>query len=263
MNAGHDLVTTGIDAACASVAGKRPDNQDRCAVRPGLGVVSDGVGGHAGGARAAELTVAAVLEVLAGGPEGGGVDPSAVDDTLLAQAIGRANGVVRGGRRRDPSVAAMGATVIVAAATCLDAAAGRSRWLVAHVGDSPGWLVSAGGGTRLTHDHTLAAELLRAGSLTPADADRHPGRHVLSRSIGGEQHVRPDVAAVELGPGDQLVLASDGVADVLDAAGVAAAVAGAGSAEDAARALVDAALAAGTTDNVTTVVLRQVASSSA
>jgi protein phosphatase len=86
---------------------------------------------------------------------------------------------------------------------------------------------------------------------------------VLSRSIGGEQHVRPDVAAVELGPGDQLVLASDGVADVLDGAGVAAAVSRAATAEEAAQALVVAALAAGTTDNVTTVVLRQVASSSA
>ena len=258
MNAGPDLATTGIDAACASVAGKRPDNQDRCAVRPGLGIVSDGVGGHAGGDRAAELTVAAVLDVMTAA-----AGPSAVDDALLAQAVARANGVVRGGRRRDPSVAAMGATLIIAAATRLDPAAGRSRWLVAHVGDSPGWLVTPDGGTRLTHDHTLAAELLRAGSISAEDADRHPGRHMLSRSIGGEQHVRPDVAAVELGPGDMLVLASDGVADVLDAAGVAAAVAGAATAEDAAGALVAAALSAGTTDNVTTVVLRQVASSSA
>jgi protein phosphatase len=272
MHAAHS-----IDRACATAAGARAENQDRCVVGPGLGVVSDGVGGHAGGARAAELTVQAVVGALGGvvaggradgaGPAGaagvdGGVE--AVDEGALAAAVAAAvqaaNDAVRAGRAADPAVARMGATVALAAASALDPA-GRSRWVVAHVGDSPAWLVTAAGCSRLTDDHTLTAELVRAGSIDAAAAGSHPGRHVLARAIGPEGRVAPDVVHVELLPGDALVLASDGLADVLGPAAIHGAVTAAPTADEAARCLVEASLDAHTTDNVTVAVLRQLASS--
>jgi len=160
----------------------------------------------------------------------------------------------------------MGATLTAAAATALGS--GGSRWLLASVGDSPAWLVTPAGLARITDDHTVAAALVRSGVISPGDAATHPGRHVLVQAVGTEDRIAPDIVAVDLAPGDALVLASDGVSDVLDDAAVAAAVAdptaaaaGGGDAEAAARRLVTAALAAGSTDNVTAVVVRHLARS--
>ncbi len=254
-------IVEGVDAACATSVGPRQENQDRCALAPGLAVLSDGVGGHAGGSRAAQLTVETVLGLLAGL-----ADPPGPAE--LSAAVSRANDAVRAGRQADPGVSSMGATVILAAAQRPDplatdpgARTGAGRWLVAHVGDSPGWLVGEAGAYRLTHDHTLAAELVRSGALAAEAADTHPGRHMLVRAIGSEAHVEPDVVRVELGPGEALVLASDGLADVLDGDAIRQVVAATATAEEAATALVDASLAAGTRDNVTTVVVRRLASS--
>jgi PPM family protein phosphatase len=245
-------IVDGVDAAGVTSVGGRTENQDRAALAPGLAVVSDGVGGHAGGSRAAEMTVAAVLATLEG--------RETVGEAELADAVTRANDAVRAGREADPSVASMGATVIVAAAQ--PSPPGASRWLVAHVGDSPAWHVTAEGAPRLTRDHTLAAELVRSGAIAADAAESHPGRHMLVRAIGSEARVEPDVVPVELGPGEALVLASDGLADVLGGPEIHRLVTGTGTAEEAARALVDASLAAHTRDNVTTVVVRRLASSS-
>jgi PPM family protein phosphatase len=245
-------IVDGVDAAGATSVGGRQENQDRGALTPGLAVVSDGVGGHAGGSRAAELTVQAVLDALEGRDTAGPAE--------LAAAVTQANEAVRTGREADPAVASMGATVIVAAAQ--PSPPGTSRWLVAHVGDSPAWHVTADRAQRLTRDHTLAAELVRSGALAADHAESHPGRHMLIRAIGSEARVEPDVVPVDLGPGETLVLASDGLADVLDDAAIHRVVTAAGTADEAARGLVDASLAAHTRDNVTTVVVRRLASSS-
>jgi serine/threonine protein phosphatase PrpC len=165
-------IAVGVDAACATSVGGRTENQDRYALAPGLAVVSDGVGGHAGGGRAAELTVRAVQEALAG-QDGRAI---AVDEATLVEAFRRANDAVRQGRRDDPSVATMGATLALAAVTAADPLAAESWWLVANVGDSPAWLVTPERAVRVTRDHTLAAELVRAGALSADAADRHPGR---------------------------------------------------------------------------------------
>jgi PPM family protein phosphatase len=250
-----------VDCGWATDTGPRPDNQDRSAVSPGWAVVSDGVGGHAGGALAAQLTVEAVVSVLesAAGDSGaaGGSGDSAED--VLRRAVEAANTAVRDGQRDDPAVADMGATLTVALATSLDP--GASGWLVASVGDSPAWLVTAAGAQRVTEDHTLAAELVRAGAISEDEAARHPGRNVIIRSIGGEDTVVPDTTPVTLGHGDALVLTSDGVSDVVGAADVHEITAAAGTATDAARRLVQAALAHGASDNVTAAVVRHVAGS--
>jgi PPM family protein phosphatase len=213
--------------------------------------VSDGVGGHAGGGLAAELTLEAVVSVLDAA--------SAVDEQALTRAFEAANDAVRARRRDDPAVADMGATLTVAAAVSVGV--DESRWLVASVGDSPAWRVTATGAERLTEDHTLAAELVRSGAISEADAARHPGRHVVMRSIGAEDGVEPDVVEAALGPGEALVLVSDGLSDVVDAAEMHALTANAANADEAAGRLVEAALGRDASDNVTAAVVRHVAGS--
>ena len=245
-----------VDVGSATDTGPRPDNQDRCAVSPGWAIVSDGVGGHAGGGLAAELTVEAVVSVLdaADGPDTAG----AVDEQLLRRTFEAANEAVRARRRDDPAVADMGATLTIAVLAS-PAERDGSRWLVASAGDSPAWRVTAASAERLTQDHTLAAELARTGAISEADAARHPGRHVVTRSIGSEDRIAPDITATVLQAGEALVLASDGMSDVLDPTEIHAAAAGAATAADAARRLVDAALARDAGDNVTAAVVRHVA----
>jgi protein phosphatase len=149
----------------------------------------------------------------------------------------------------DPAVAGMAATVTVALAE-----PGGDAWLVANVGDSPAWRIGPDRVDHLTEDHNAAAELVRAGAITADEARRHPGRHVVTQAAGGRERPEPAVSRVVLRAGDRLVLASDGVA-VLPEEAMMVAVLASPSPDAAARAVVDAALAAGTRDNVTVVVL--------
>jgi serine/threonine protein phosphatase PrpC len=205
-----------LDHGWATAAGRRPDNQDRCAATGTWAVVSDGAGGHRGGALAAALTVDAVAAGLAGAVP-------AADPGVVHRLVAAADGAVRARQAADPGVATMAATVTVAVAAPGD------DWWVGHVGDSPAWRVGGRTITRLTEDHNAAAALVRAGLITAAEARAHPGRHMITRAVGAVG--RPGEAAI------------------MDA------VLAATTAASAARRLVAAAVAAGSQDNVTAVVI--------
>ena len=240
-----------IGSGSCSANGPRPDNQDRCAVSPCWAIVSDGLGGHRGGALAAELTVDAVMECLRLGRG----RERAVDRALQA-----ANAAVLSGRSVEVSCSEMCATVTFAVVTsCWPES---SRWLLTNVGDSPAWLLTACGITRLTEDHNLAAELFRAGTISSDVALRHPGRHMVTRAIGLAAGVTGPRRHLLLRRGEALVIGSDGLSDLMDS-GAGALVPGivAGGklspgAQALADLLVDAAIDQGATDNVTAVVLR-------
>jgi protein phosphatase len=177
----------------------------------------------------------------------------AIDESAVNQAVTRANAAVCARRASDTSVAAMAATLTLAVATAVDA--DESHWIVVNVGDSPAWLVASHGFRRMTEEHNIAAELARAGVISRDEARTHPGRHLVTRAIGVSDTVIVDPARVALHPGEQLVMASDGL-EVLGEPQIHAVARGAPSARDAARHLVDAALAGDATDNVTVAVLR-------
>ena len=87
----------------------------------------------------------------------------------------------------------------------------------AHVGDSRIYLLSKGGLTQLTCDHTVVGEMMRKGRITPAEAAVHPQRSVLTKAIGTSRHVEPDLFAVTRRPrkGDRFLLCSDGLYDLV------------------------------------------------
>lgn len=239
-----------VDIAGANDIGSRPEDQDRWAVGPGWAVVCDGVGGHAGGAVAAQTALDVVASHLADGPPASG----ATAERILREAATDANTAVAEGRRAGPGVADM-ATTLTAALAVAGRGGGR-RWIVLQVGDSPAWLVGPSSARSITWDHNLVGDLVRAGALTPDEAVGHRGRHVVTRALGIGATVEPEVFTVDVPPGASLVLATDGLSDV---AGPDAAVPGCAEAADAgaaARALVALALARGTRDNVTVVVAR-------
>ncbi len=239
-----------IDFGCATATGARPDNQDRCEVSPRWAIISDGAGGYAGGALAAELTVREVVACL-------DASKGAIDETVVNQALMHANAAVRSRRASDAAVSDMAATLTLAIATAVQA--DESNWLVVNVGDSPAWLAASQGFMRVTEEHNMAAELVRSGVISRDAARMHPGRHVVTQAMGVADTVMVDPAPVVLHPGDQLLLASDGL-EVLSEPAMQDVIRPAPTARDAARRLVDAALRAGARDNVTVAVLRHLQS---
>lgn len=235
-----------IDAGWATATGPRPDNQDRAATSTQWAVVSDGAGGHRGGALAAQLTVDAVVARLTRPGE-------PFDDGSVRRAVVEANDAVRSRRAADPEVATMVATLTLAVARSVEPIG--STWSLVDVGDSPAWLLAAGRLRRVSEEDNLAAELVRSGAISRAEARRHPGRHLITRAMGADDTVDVSSTTVSLRPGDGLVLASDGI-EVVDEATMADIMSRSPTAGVAAHRLVDAALARDATDNVTVAVIR-------
>jgi protein phosphatase len=236
-----------IEMAAVSDRGQvRAENQDVAVVlalagAPGcLALVADGMGGHPDGRLAAELAAAAAAAVVRESPEPAGSLPAAVD---------AANAAIAERAAPDDRGRSMGTTLVAAVVS-------GGRATVANVGDSRAYLVRAGAATQISADHSWVAEQIRAGLLTGDEALRHPRRSRVTRALLGED-VEPDLYEVAVRPGDVVLLCSDGLWDALDAARIAALL---GDPErpldEAVAALVDAALAAGSTDNVTAAALR-------
>jgi PPM family protein phosphatase len=235
-----------LELAAVSDGGPvRAENQDvvsLASLRQATGcamALADGMGGHPDGRLAAELAVAAALTHLRGT-----TDPPG----QLVEAVRLANLAIR--ERAEPDARGLSpGTTLVAAAVF------GARATVANVGDSRAYLVRAGRAVQLTVDHSWVAEQVRAGLLSPEEASRHPRRSRITRALLGEP-VDPDLFEVNLRPRDQLLLCSDGLWDVLGPEQIAATLDPAAPLDVSVAALVDAALTAGSTDNVSAAVCR-------
>ncbi len=151
-------------------------------------------------------------------PAGSEAAPAADSlERLLRRLIRLANRRVFRLARSRPELAGMGTTL-----TALLVAA---PWLaVAHVGDSRAYLLRGGRVRQLTSDHSLAEEMVRTGELSEGEARVHPQRHYLTRALGVEARVEPDLLVLPYRGGDLLVLATDGVTRLLGPEEMAAAV---------------------------------------
>ena len=230
-----------MEVGASTHVGKvRPNNEDGYLVRDGLLAVADGMGGH----RAGEVASATALAVLREYPFGQG-DPSAE----LAAAVQEAHSRIRTLAAQDPAMSGMGTTLTVALVT-------GGRVHVAHVGDSRLYLWRAGQLVQVTADHSVAAELLRAGQIDELAARFHPHRHILTRAVGVRGELEVDVTDLPLEPGDGLLLCTDGLTALVDEADMVRVLARQPTPQAAADALVELALARGGIDNVTVVVAR-------
>jgi len=146
----------------------------------------------------------------------------------------------------------MGSTLVALWLPPLD-----GRAVIAHVGDSRAYRLRAGQLEQLTADHSIVGEMVRRQDISESDAVRHPYRHVLTRALGSDDGVEPDVAEIDATPGDLYVLCSDGVYGMLEREAFERIVRQhADAPEDLARALVDSANEGGGKDNATVVIVR-------
>jgi protein phosphatase len=132
-----------------------------------------------------------------------------------------------------------------------------SSLIIGHIGDSRAYLFRGGELHQLTRDHTLVQALVDAGRLTAEEAAKHPFRHVLTRSLGtGEIRVASEFQQAWLADGDQLLLCTDGLTDMVDNATIGSILRGAATSDEACHTLVATALANGGKDNVTVALAR-------
>ena len=233
----------------------RTANEDHWHIDAGRGmfIVADGMGGHQAGEVAAHLAVAEVVADLVASAHESFAWPLGRDEhqprvaNRLTHALRRANDAVYAAGVADPALMGMGTTL-----TVLIIDGGLAS--IGSVGDSRAYLVRGSGIEQLTHDDTWLASVLGRDGAREAAARAHPMRHVLTSVIGARETSRPEVVTLAVGPGDVLVLATDGLHNVVEDASIGHLVRAQGP-EAAADALVAAALSGGTTDNVTVVVV--------
>jgi PPM family protein phosphatase len=129
--------------------------------------------------------------------------------------------------------------------------------LTAHVGDTRAYLFREGRLHQLTRDQTMAQSLADSGAITPEEAARHPGRHVLTSAIATRgAFVQVELKKSRLNDRDQLLLCSDGLTEMVPEDAIAEVLQASKPSADACRKLVDLALEAGGKDNVTVVLAR-------
>jgi PPM family protein phosphatase len=193
-------VRIGQTAGGTDTGRKRRHNEDAYVCEPPLFAIADGMGGAQAGEVASQLAAAALTEST---PAGGG-------EQRVAQLIQEANRRVHHRASIDAATTGMGTTMTVA----LVAEDGRVAF--GHVGDSRAYLLRDAQLEQLTDDHTLVAELVRRGELSPADAELHPQRSVITRALGTDPDVDVDTFSVQGRDGDVFLLCSDGLSSMVD-----------------------------------------------
>jgi protein phosphatase len=215
---------------------RRRHNEDAFVVEPPLFAVADGMGGPRAGEVASRLAAAAVKA-----------------DEVHGTGAERVVGLIHDANRRvfersseDADVSGMGTTMIVALVEDAGVAFG-------HVGDSRAYLARGGALEQLTEDHSLVAELVRGGKLSPEEAEHHPQRSVITRALGTDPSVDVDTFTVAAQDGDIFLICSDGLTTMIDDDTILRVLQERSDLDDAAKELVRLANKAGGEDNITVV----------
>jgi PPM family protein phosphatase len=243
---GSDAAPPSFDLAMLSDTGtNRPGNEDACGSfiegpEAALLVVADGIGGYEGGEVASRMAVDITIEAYRESPPAWGAAKR------LQRAVQRANIEIHNRAIAVPELRWMGTTL-----TAVVVEGGRMS--AAHVGDCRLYVARRGRISQMTKDHTMVGERVRMGLLSAAGARNHPERSVLSRSLGRELIVSVDRLSMPLVQYDRLLLCSDGLYNVLEDHEIGHML----QQDDATatcKALIDAANARGTADNLTAAV---------
>jgi PPM family protein phosphatase len=245
-SSGADDTQPGFDLAVLSDPGTdRPDNEDACGYfiespQAALMVVADGIGGYEGGEIASRMAVEVTLEAYRQSP------PTWGAARRLHRAVQRANIEIHNRAIAVPALRRMGTTLTAAVVE-------DGRLSAAHVGDCRLYLARRGRILQITKDHTVVAEHVRMGLMSAARARNHPERSMLSRSLGHELIVSVGRFSMPLMTGDRLLMCSDGLHNVLEERELELLLRS-GDAAAACKALIDAANARGSADNLTAAV---------
>lgn len=218
-----------------------PEDERTLASKGAVYLVCDGMGGHAAGQIASELASKTFIDVYVNHP---GESPV----TAMTTAVVAANRWVFENATNNPQRKGMGTTL---SALILR----QDEAFTVQVGDSRVYRLRDGELEQLTHDHTWTDEAIRAGMITPEEAKNHAYKHVITRAVGTEAQVVPDVAKFDLRAGDLFLVCSDGLLNHVEDPQIAEMLKNFAPA-DACWRLIGAALQGGGSDNTTVLIVR-------
>ena len=236
-------------AAETHVGVARANNQDSYATAPGLVVVADGMGGHRGGEVASAIAAKEMIRRF---------DAPVLE--ALVTGVEHANRRILDEAAADPNLHGMGTTVV--ALGLIEVEDGLALGAI-NVGDSRMYRLTGNVLEQLTEDHSLVEALVREGRITPAEAEVHPQRNIVTRALGVIEHVEVDSFHFVPKIGDRYLLCSDGLFNEVDAQTIATILATEADPDVAVKQLVAAANQGGGRDNITTVIADIVAADEA
>lgn len=225
---------------------RRDSNQDSFLVNSemGLFIVADGMGGHSGGEVASSIAVKSSEDVVKD-PEAQQRSPREVLNKIYEES---SHHIFDRAANENPELAGMGTTMVMAYI--------RKNYIyIANVGDSRCYLFKKPYLWQVTEDHSLINEQIRAGVLNEATAQNLVGRNVITRSVGYERDVQPDIFEREIIAGEMYLLCSDGLSSLVEDEKISQII-NKNSPENIAKACVEQALANGGDDNVTVIVIQ-------
>lgn len=239
-------------AGSKSITGRRNNNEDRCFVNPhrGLFIVADGVGGHRGGEVASQILVNTLPGYLHA--ELDREDVTLVQDSVRT-GVEAARDRMCKFQEEYPVYNSMSTTMAVALVH-------DETLYVSHVGDSRIYLYSNGQLHRLTSDQTFVQAMVDAGVITEEQVPKHPMRNIVLNLVGVKPMDQlPSVSRIPVQSGDRILLATDGLTEVVNDSTIAEILSGKQAPQAIANRLVETATQLGTKDNVTCVVVDLVA----
>ena len=219
------------------IGSRRERNEDSLVVKPPLFAVADGMGGHNAGDVASEVATN-TLSALA---------PTIPDIDLLGQAVESANHAVITASRKS-GCEGMGTTMTACVVR-------ENKLAIAQAGDSRAYLLHAGKLQQITRDHSLVADMVEKGQITLEEARRHPNRSVITRALGNDPDMQPDLYEITASEGDRLLLCSDGLTSMVEDGDIQTILARVRDPQQCAEALVREAISNGGADNVTVIVV--------
>jgi serine/threonine protein phosphatase PrpC len=241
-----------VDFAAMTDSGcQRSNNEDSYGydAEQHLYVVCDGMGGRAAGEVASGMAVRSLIESFAANATFESAGEAMPVENRLLQAILDANQAVCDAGEQRAELRSMGTTLVC---VCLDS----NRAVIGNVGDSRAYLIREDSCVQVTQDHSLLAEAVRAGEISAETAANSNLQSVITRAIGVEDAIEPDLYAAQLQPGDILLLATDGLTRYVQSTDILAALDGNASLTVSCQTLIEVAKQRGGADNITCILLR-------
>ncbi len=231
----------------SDVGQKRTINQDfiytsitSIGLLPNLFLVADGMGGHKAGDFASRKTVEIMVEEIEGNSKESPV-------VVLREAIEKANDAIYRLASQDEDMEGMGTTLVAASLI-------GDRLQVANVGDSRLYVIGEEI-TQITVDHSLVEEMVRVGTIDKEMAKSHPRKNIITRAVGVMPTIQPDFFTVTIKKGEQVLLCTDGLTNMLEDEEISKIVKSRGTVEEKVKTLVAEANRRGGKDNISVVLL--------
>lgn len=210
-------------------------------------IIADGMGGHNSGEIASQMAVNFISHYILENPQEFAEDDAI--STAVQEVIRKANAFVCEASVNNPEYRGMGTTLILAVIY-------NKRIYIGHVGDSRVYVVRGTGMEQITTDHSYIEELLRNGSITRDEAQKHPKRNLITRALGCVEEVEIDIYTCNIKENDIYILCTDGLTNTMNEDEIKNIVLGSDDPDIVCSELVNTANANGGEDNITVIVIK-------